>query len=93
MSFGSGESCVSGESCTGGYLLHGSNRPSLGLFVTKLSNESPITFVILNKSHQITFMLNDSDFCLAFRVSNCYQLTNFLWVLQGHVGVAYHLSI
>ena len=65
MSFGSGESCVGGESCTGGYLLHGSNRLGLGSFVTKLSNESLTIFALLNKSHQITFMLNHSDFCLA----------------------------
>ena len=40
VSFCNGESCVGGGSCTGGYLLHGSNHPGLGSFVTKLSNES-----------------------------------------------------
>ena len=83
-----------------GYLLHESNRPSLGSFVTKFGNESN-PLVLLSKSHQMIFMSNHSDFCpalyrlqtrkLAFRVPNCYQFTNLMkilfWFLYSRVKI------
>ena len=79
MSFGSGESCVGGGSCTGEYLLHRSNCPSLCSFMTKLGNESNH----FCPSQQIT---SNNLYVKSFRFSSTienfssalYQLDRFL---------------
>ena len=65
-SFGWGESCVGGESCTSTYLLHGSNRSGLCSFVTK-------------QSHQITFMLNHSVFAQPYIGCRAEARPFFFW--------------